>query len=240
MVTLVPSLNRVKLLGRFLQSAIDCETSTNGVIIIDKEDWNKNRNQYEELKKPDDWEFYVSKAVKMGDKIREVFPTIENHYTAVNILNDDHVIKTKNWDKRLFSKIDGTNFVTCNDAWMSPAKAAGATVFSMDLLKTVGFPIYPHGMIHLFIDDLWESIGRGTGIWDIDQSVLIEHHNQLRTPETRDKTFYDVYGRGPDLHNAELWKNDEKVYQEFMRNDYMLVRNKIRKLRGQIEIIYQS
>ena len=239
-MTLLPTLNRLKLLENFLKSAIYYETSTPGMIIVDCDDWNKNRTQYEALTLPKDWTFFVSNSVKMGDKIREVFPHIPAGTKWVNILNDDHVICTKNWDTKLVAKLDGTNFVTCNDRWMSPRKAAGATMFSMPLLEAVGFPIYPEGMRHLFIDDLWESIAYGTGIWDIDHSVVIEHHNQLKTPANRDNTFYEVYGRGPDLTQHPMWQNDQKVYQDFMKNDYMAVRNKIRKLRGQSEIKLQS
>lgn len=241
MITLLPTLNRVSLLERFLKSAIDCETSTPGLIIIDNQDWAKNQKKYEELTLPMGWQFFLTKAVGMGDKIREVWDfVLEANPTCVNLLNDDHIIKTAKWDVILESKIDGTNFVTCNDKWMSPTKAAGATVFSMELLKALDMPIYPKGMKHLFIDDLWEGIGRGTGIWDICHGVTIEHHNQLRAPAERDSTFHEVYGRGPDLSQHELWKNDEKVYHEFMKNDYITVRNKIRKLRGQLEIVTHS
>ncbi len=241
MITLLPTLNRTKLLKRFLDSAILCETSTPGLVIIDQVDWEKNKKAYEDLSAPDGWDFKVTSAVTMGDKIREVWPQVlASGEKSVNILNDDHVIKTKGWDKKLDAKIDGTNFVTCNDGWMSPRKAAGATVFSMELLETVGFPIYPPGMKHLFIDDLWEGIGYGTGVWEIDHSVLIEHHNQLRTPENRDSTFHEVYGKGPNLETHPLWQNDHKIYSDFMKNEYISVKNKIRLLRGQIEIKLNS
>lgn len=240
-MTLLPTLNRLRLLKRFLRSAIECETSTPGFIIVDEEDFDKNLEKYSNLKMPEGWEIIKTKAVKMGDKIREVWPEVKKRgWTAVNLLNDDHVIKTKHWDKKLLSKLDGTNFVTCQDNWMSPRKAAGATVWSMPLLEAVGFPIYPSGMKHLFIDDLWETIGRGTGCWDIDHSVTIEHHNQLRTPGERDETFYQVYGRGPDLTQHELWQQDEKVFQKFLQTEYVGTRDKIRKLRGMIEIKTQA
>lgn len=240
-MTLLPTLNRIRLLKQFLQSAIDCNTTTPGMIIVDENDYQKNKDHYDNLTMPKNWSVVKTKAVKMGDKIREVWPLVEKSGCKwVNLLNDDHVIKTKGWDRILEDRIDGTNFVTCNDGWMSPRKASGATVFSMGLLKTVGIPIYPNGMAHLFIDDLWESIGRSTGVWEVDHSVLIEHHNQLKTPDKRDETFGAIYGTGPNVEDGPLWKNDHAVYQSFMTNDFPEIRNKIRKLRGQIEINYQA
>ena len=38
MITLVPSRYRPELLKKFLQSAIDAETTTDGLILIDSED----------------------------------------------------------------------------------------------------------------------------------------------------------------------------------------------------------
>lgn len=234
-MTLLPTLNRLSLLQRFLDSAIECETSTPGLIIVDRNDYEKHKEKYESLRVPKEWKLTLTEAVKMGDKIREVWPQVKDS-SWVNLLNDDHVIKTKEWDKKLISKLDGTNFVTCNDNWMSPRKAAGATVFSMKLLETVGIPIYPNGMQHLFIDDLWEGIGRATGCWEIDHSVLIEHHNQLKTPDRRDDTFHEVYGRGPDMTQHPLWQHDYAVYQNFIRLELLQTRNKIRVLRGQLPI----
>ncbi len=239
-MTLLPTLNRTKLLRRFLKSVRDTETSTPGLIIVDENDWEKNLSAYANIAQdlPKDWLFKVTKAVKMGDKVREVWDEVKDQ-PWINLLNDDHVIITKHWDKRLEAKLDGTNFVTCQDNYRSPQKASGATMFSMKLLETVGFPIYPEGMKHLFIDDLWEHIGYHTGCWDIDHSVVIEHKNQLWTPQERDSTFFEVYGRDQDLTKGELWQNDNKVFVDFMKNNLAEIKNNIRKLRGQIAIKYQ-
>lgn len=239
MITVLPTLNRLKLLQTFLNSALECNTTTPGIIVVDTDDYSKNQKAYDSLAKPNGWTLYISNAVTMGDKIRET-EHIWNKHDAVCILNDDHVIKTKDWDVKLLSKIDGTNFVTCQDNWMSPRKAAGATVWSIELLKTVGIPIYPPKMTHLFIDDFWEIIGKGTGVWDIDHSVTIEHNNQLKSPQERDSTFHKVYGTGPDLTQHELWKNDEKACQDFLKSEYLSIRNRIRKLRGQTELVMNS
>jgi len=240
-MTLLPTLNRTKLLTRFLQSVKDTETTTAGWVIVDKSDWMENLKAYEAIEMPKGWGYRLTNGVTMGDKIREVWDEVLDVGTEwVNVLNDDHVIKTKHWDQKLLKKLDGTNFVTCNDGWMSPRKAAGATIFSMPLLKAVGIPIYPEGMKHLFIDDLWETIGKSTGTWDIDHSVLIEHHNQLKLPQERDSTFYEVYGRNPDLTQHPQWKNDNAVYRQWLQENLLEAKNRVRTLRGQITIKYVS
>lgn len=239
LITLVPTLNRVKLLENFLKSVRDTETTTSGLILVDHNDFTANKEAYRNMNLPREWTYQYTDAITMGDKIRETKDLWEK-YDAINILNDDHEIKTKHWDKKLLKKVDGTNFVTCNDRWMSPRKAAGATVFSKKLLDAVGIPIYPPGMQHLFIDDLWEAIGRSTGCWDIDHSVVIEHHNQLKDPSARDSTFTKVYGSGPDITKHPLWQSDQKAYQDFLQKHLLEVKNKVRVLRGMIPIQYVS
>lgn len=232
MITLVPSRNRKELLTRFLQSAVDANTTTDGIILIDEEDWE--RTKYDEIAgKPGSYRFEVTKGKTMSDKIREIWPKIKD-YKSVCLLNDDHFIVTKDWDKKVQEKITGYNFVSTGDNWRSPQKASGATVWSMDLLNAVDWPIYPPGMIHLFIDDLWEYLGRTTGCWNIDHSVIIEHHHPLSGRNPVDQTFVDTYGgTNPQAFpSSGIWQNDERIYLDIRKNQGLELINKIRKLMG--------
>lgn len=239
MITLVPSRRRTRLLKNFMTSVVDSKTTTDGLIIIDKEDYKDNEKDYIEIAEmfPENWKYDITEphVVTMSDKLRRVYPDLKG-YDAVNLLNDDHFIITKEWDLKLLSNIKGYNFVTCNDGWMSPAKAAGATVWSKDLLDTIGWPIYPPDMIHLFIDDLWEAIGRATGIWDIDHSVTIEHRHPLKKESPVDDTFIKTYGSGQDLSKGEVWQHDEAVYKKILQNDFHAVVDKIRDMLGLMPI----
>jgi hypothetical protein len=236
MITLVPTRDRTDLLGKFLQSAIDANTTTQGMVIVDKEDWDRNKGTYQEMPKPVNYFFEITEAKTMGDKVREVFPGLKN-YKSVCILNDDHFIVTKDWDKKVQEKITGYNFVSTNDNWRSPQKASGATVWSMGLLNAVGWPIYPPGMIHLFIDDLWEYLGKMTGCWNVDHSVTIEHHHPLTGKTLVDKTFIETYGTNvpQDFHKQAVWQNDEKIFNEVLK-DQIEISNKIRSLMGLVSL----
>ncbi len=231
MITLVPSRDRPELLKKFLQSALDANTTTDGMIIIDEEDYAKH--DYKAIPRPLTYSIEVTKAKTMGDKIREVWPKIKD-YKSVCILNDDHFIITKDWDKKVQEKITGYNFVSTNDNWRSPQKASGATVWSMELLNTIGWPIYPPGMTHLFIDDLWEYFGKLSGCWNVDHSVTIEHHHPLTGKSLVDKTFVETYGTNvpADFPKMALWQNDQKVYYDVINNQTFEITNKIRNLMG--------
>lgn len=197
---LVPSRRRLAKLRNFCNTAVASETTCPAIIIVDAKDYKDNEEEYKQLEMhhfPNlQWKIHISESEGMGDKVRET-ESLWKTAGWVAILNDDHHIVTKHWDQRLIKQLNGKNFITCNDRWNAPMRAAGATVWSMDIIKAVGFPIFPKQIDHLAIDDVWETIGRSTGCWRIDMSVIIEHHHVYQDYQGRiDDTHLKVYGNG--------------------------------------------
>jgi len=220
-MTLLPTRRRPELLTQFLKSALEAETSTPGMVIVDKKDWKENEDVYEDIRQhlPKDWDYWVVGVESMSDKIRWVWPHLKES-KWVNVLNDDHVIVTKNWDTKLLKYLNGHNFVTCNDRWMAPQKATGATIWSMPLLEAVGFPIYPTGLQHLFIDDVWEKIGKSTGCWHIEMSVIILHKHAIKGESDKDETYFKIY-------NKKAWDYDTEHFEHFMKDEFRDVVKKV-------------
>lgn len=226
---LQPTLNRVEKLKNFIESAIAAETTTPGLLLIDHQDWAFNEKAYKELPLIPGWQFRLTKGVTMGEKVREVWHEVE-HRNWVGILNDDHHIVTKHWDLKMLNKLDGKNFVSANDRWVAPRKATTATLWSMDLLKCLGWPIFPPGLHHLYIDDLWENLGRQTGCWRPIMSVVVEHHHVYAGRAEEDDTHRKVYSQ-------KAWDTDTATFQNFMKHDFEAAVAKIKvfqdKLPGQ-------
>lgn len=235
---LVPTRRRLAKLRNFCKSATSAQTTTPALIIIDESDYADNKKEYLFIKDnlfPSNWKIHISKAVRMGDKVRETEP-IWKHFKWVGILNDDHYLVTKNWDKKLIAQLDGKNFITCNDKWNAPQRAAGATVFSMPLIKAFGFPIFPNQIFHLGIDDVFEQIGRATGCWEVDMSVIVEHHHAFKNPDTIDETHTAVYGTQPwqNPQTGELSpeaKQTQAAFMEWHQNDFPEVVKRVNELR---------
>lgn len=239
---LIPTRRRVSKLREFCNSAVKAETTTPALIIIDAKDYKDNQHDYMNLEMYHfptgaGWKIHVSEAEGMGPKIREVWPQIQDR-AWVGVLNDDHVIVTKHWDKRLVNQLTGRNFITCNDKWQAPNRAAGATVFSMPLLEAFGFPMFPPQIDHLGIDDVFETIGRNTGCWEVDMSVTVEHHHAFKSPETgMDETHRKVYGTSPwqNPQTGELnpeAKSSREALAEWLKTDAPGVIERVRKLRS--------
>lgn len=221
---LLPTLNRIEKLTNFLKSVFDTQTLSPGLILVDKEDFEKNKNGYSNVKIPDNWEIVQTDAITMGDKCREIWPRVKD-CEWVMLVNDDHFCVTPKWDQILISKLDGTNFVSANDRWISPAKATTATAWSMPLLNALGWPIYPPGLKHLFIDDLHEQLGKATGCWRPVMSAVVEHHHVLNGKGAMDQTHQKVYSQ-------KSWDNDRAVFENIMKHDFADCVAKIQKLQN--------
>ncbi len=209
---LLPTLNRLAKLEVFLKTAIAAETSTPGLILVDENDYLANLDKYEGLSLPLGWAYRTTRGISMGDKCREVWPTLGDR-KWVGILNDDHHIITKHWDQLMLKTLDGTNFASANDRKMAPIKATTATVWSKALLDALNWPIYPPQLQHLFIDDLWENLGRATGCWRICMNVVVEHHHVLFGKAPADETHEKVY-------NQKAWDMDRAIFENIMKHDF--------------------
>ena len=231
---LIPTRRRLSKLKNFCQSAVAAETTCPAMILVDEVDFKDNQRLYMDLETFDfpnrDWNIHVTKAMKMGPKVREVHE-IWRQYPHVSILNDDHVIRTKEWDKRLIAQLDGKNFITTNDGWNAPKRAAGATIFSMPLMEAFGFPMFPLQIDHLGIDDVFENIGRATGCWEVDMSVLVEHHHAFKNPDMIDETHKLVYGTRPWAESTEA-KATEAAFRKWATEDFPGVVERVKALRG--------
>lgn len=225
---LVPSLNRVRLLGRFIESLITTCTTVPGVILVDEKDWGVNSRHYSLLQNTltvlPSWRFQVTTGVSMGDKVREIWDDVKTE-EWVGILNDDHVCITPNWDTKVADLIDGTNMVSTDDGgWNFGFRVCGLTAWSMPLLEAVGFPIFPRNLQHLYIDDVWKNIGESTGCWLETNKVKIEHRHVYNGKMDKDETFERV-------NAPPSWEYDAKEFKHFMEQDFKVVCERVVELR---------
>jgi len=232
---LLPTLNRLEKLKNFLKAARDAEISTPGRILIDKDDWNKNQNEYVIINNkylPDNWAIEITDAVTMGGKCREYIPKLKADTTWIGIFNDDHLPITKGFDKKLIAKLDGKNFVSANDRRLESFRLpVTATVWSLPLLQAVGWPIFPPFLEHLFIDNIWLQLGKATGCWRMVAGAVVEHAHVLHGRAPDDETHKKVYGE--NFHQGqpgEMWKKDEQNFNLFMQTDFQPTLQKIRQL----------
>ncbi len=210
---LIPSLNRPHLLKNFFDGYKKTEGSTPGMVLVDKTDPKKD--DYLKLEYPKGWTLVLTNGVTMGDKVREVWHQIKD-LDWVGLLNDDHIPRTQGWDKKVLSLLTGSNIIGTNDGptpdkpWKAPGKLCGATCWSGKVLRTVGY-MFPEGLHHLFIDDVWEFLGGRAQNIQIMMDVCVEH-NHAYIHKAEDDTHKQV-------NSQESWKRDHEAYQAWHRTE---------------------
>jgi hypothetical protein len=237
---LLPSKDRPGHLERFFDACRSTGLSTPGLLLIDAKDYERHRQAYDALELPHDWRIIKTIGVTQGDKIREIWETARQGIGWLGLIGDDNVPETIAWDRRLVDALDGWNvgIVSCNDGWLAPNRVANCWVMSGELIRAVDY-IFAPGMHHLFVDDLWETIGRDSSCWRVLMDVMVRHAHVMKGEAQPDATHQDVYGagftqkhHGPDLHNG-LWKGDEEIYRAWLQGDRAVISAKIRSHRNE-------
>ena len=201
-------------------------------MIVDKEDYLANQDAYLKLEAeifPADWKLVISQARGMGDKVREQWGLVKDRAWC-SLLNDDHLAVTPEWDIKLIKQLNGKNFVSCNDRWNAPARAAGCTMWSMALLECVGWPIFPRQINHLGIDDVWEQLGRTTGVWRVCMNTVVTHQHVFKGAEL-DETHKLTYGTG-SWQGSPAQQDVQARMQTFMRDEFPGAVEKIKAFAG--------
>lgn len=201
---LLPTRNRPGNLKRFFDHCQLVGLSTPGWVLVNKDDWEANRHAYLDLQLPSDWAFVVQDTSTLSETFETIWSAIEG-FDWVGVVCDDNVPATPGWDTSLLNSIEGWNFVTCNDNWQAPARATGAYVFSGDWLRAVGHLTLP-GCKHLFMDDMWETLGRATDTWTVRMDVLVKHEHYLQGTAKQDSGYSRVY-------DAENFRFDKRAFE---------------------------
>lgn len=205
----MPSRRRPEALKKFFEAAAKTGMQTGGLILIHKDEMQEMKDAYMAIDLPNGWNWWTTVGEGYAAKVQEfVADQFSKDYDWIGILADDLSPETKGWDGALVSRLNGFNIVAANDGWQAPKKANGALVYSRKLLDAVGY-FAPPGMAHLFIDDVWETLGADTGCITFALDVMVRHRHASITG-VQDSTVDKV---------KSFWPNDEAVFREWRQND---------------------
>lgn len=207
---LLPTRDRVHTnLPIFFRHARETNMTTPGVLLVNKVDYGQNQAAYQALDIPHNWSIMVCLgddcASKMTEALTDIF-TLDVQW--VGLLGDDLISETADWDTRVLSQLNGWNVVSTADGAHAPKKMNGATAYSADLVRAIGY-LYPPGFIHMYLDDIYEEIGQATGCWTVDMSIMVRHAHAGLTGK-KDGTF---------AKKNESWDHDDRAFLEWKKND---------------------
>lgn len=218
-VWLLPSRRRLGNLKRFFTSVREFGCSTPGLILVNEDELIEDRALYDALDRPAGWQIIGVAATCMHDALRCAWPLVKDQ-PWVGLLQDDLVLQCPGWDTGLIGGLTGSNVVSANDG-NETGRMHGAIVWSGDLVRALGW-IYPPGLNHLYGDDVWETLGRETGCWQIRGEIVTKHVNE-------------TYAASPDdtaRHVASHTAHDAEGYKAWFENGKDEAISTIRQLQG--------
>lgn len=226
-VWLLPSWKRPHKIEEFIRQAAIAGMSTPCVVLLDDDDPSKD--EYLKIKLPHDWQFFMSKVTNedrvncIGRKIRDWTrqrPEFFKNAEWIGFLTDNYFPVTLRWDMKLIDQLNGMNFISSNDRWMAPMRVTGATVFSGDFLRAIGY-IYPPKLNHNYIDNIWETLGKRTGLWECDMSTIVLHKHWLQNTAQKDEAA---------INSWAFMKEDLNIFLEWHSKEFPLATQRLKQM----------
>lgn len=228
---LLPSKGRPANLARFFEAYRKTGGSTPGMVLLGPSD--EGGAGYPDL--PLGWFYKFCEGETQGEKLAEVWATVKD-CTWLGLIGDDCVPETPQWDQQLASELTGWNFVSCNDGWQAPNRVANCWLMSGDLVRAVGY-VFPPGLHHLFVDDVWEELSRrtapcldGAHLWTCRMDVMVRHAHVLKGEAAADDTHREVYGSDTIDREGGFWPTDRAAFDDWIKTDMDAAVERIAKI----------
>ena len=176
MCVVVPSRGRPENAERLAQAFKDTNTEADLYIVIDNDDpkWNEYAKSENYKKLPADnktcgcAKYLNTGAVYLLDITK--FPL----YDYFVFMGDDHLPRTKNWDKAFIQALGQNTGIVYGDDLLQGANLPTAFGMTRDLVNELRGMTFP-GCVHLFFDNFVKQLGLDLEYLKYLPDVIIEH-----------------------------------------------------------------
>lgn len=220
-LAILPTRGRVTTrLPEFFAAAKATGMTIPGAVIIEEDEYAKFNEEYDNLALPDNWTVHVVRGGSCAAATQEAFQELfTDDMDYLFWIADDLIPETQAWDTKVIETLSGYNCISTNDGMYGTQKFNGATAWSGDLLRAVGY-IYPPNLRHFFFDTCWEILGKLMNVWNTRADVLVRHSHE------------SVTGRGDatTARTHKAWDNDERVFGVWKNGERLEAANRIGKL----------
>lgn len=150
---------------------------------------------------------WIGPRRRLGGSLNHLAPLLAGINGTIGFMGDDHRPRTKGWDLVLADAVGPTSVVYGNDLIQGPALPT-AVFMGSTIVRTLGWFVVP-GMTHLFMDNLWKTIGEQLGTLRYLPEVIIEHVHPIAGKAEWDQGYAEA--------NADhVWDHDEAIYKEWV------------------------
>ncbi len=197
-------------------SSIAVAGASRGLVIVDGD----RDPLYDGLVLPDRWRIVRLPANRGVCGVLNFVLNTRGYESWYGFISDDSVVRTEAFDLPLIDAAGRTGFANSADGWQAHARMHGAVVFGGDLLRALGWWA-PPGLVHCFVDDAWEHIGRTLGNWVHVPQVMVEHIHFWNGKASHDETYRKAY---------TSFESDRAKFVELMENELPVAVARARKV----------
>jgi glycosyltransferase involved in cell wall biosynthesis len=220
MTILVPSRGRPENIIR-LMDAWSTTTTRNTRLLVLVDDDDPKLNEYLAIPNID---IQVGPRLRIGGTLNAVAPIEAAKCFAIGFMGDDHLPRTKGWDDRFLTALDGVGVgVTWGNDLYHGANLPTAVVMTSNIVTTLGYFVMPGG-IHLFLDNFWLAIGRGIDSAHYLDDVIIEHIHPYFGKAEYDETYTEA-------NDVKVSNADETTFNNYVANQLQDDLQKLRNLK---------
>lgn len=206
MAVIVPSRGRPQNIKALIEAWKATGSEVALIICVDADD--PEIAGYEAIDRPA-WAFLLTSRVRrrLGQWLNDVAPMAATQHDIVGFMGDDHRPRTGGWQVYVErAAVDG-GVVYGNDL-IQGANLPTAVFMDSRIVRTLGWFVVP-GMTHLFMDNLWKTLGEQLGTLRYLPDVIIEHVHPIAGKAEWDQGYTEA-------NAGHVWEHDEALYKEWM------------------------
>lgn len=162
--------------------------STPGIVLVNGGD--QPRDAYEHLTEllPPNWRMVFDTEDRTHGVACQYLYKQNPGLEWYGIIADDGTVETDGWDATLVAAAKERGMASANDKYKAPHRIGCCHVIRGDIADALGW-IVPPDFQHMYIDDVWETIGNELGIWTCLMDVVVEHHHYLNNKAPMDDSY---------------------------------------------------
>jgi hypothetical protein len=222
MLLIVPSRGRPENIRRLCVALEDTNAELDLAVGVDQDD--PILEQYKAVQDEYDFQLWISQERKrFAATVNYIALHSHEDYKYLAWMGDDHLPRTKHWDKRYRDVLDylKVGVVYGNDLVMGQAIAT-ELAFTSNIVGALGYAI-PPGFVHLFVDNYFMELGNSINALQYLPDVVVEHLHPTVGNAQEDQTYREA-------NSPENWTNDERRFRDYIANELSIDAEKLAEL----------
>jgi hypothetical protein len=157
--------------------------------------------------------YEVNPRLRVNGTLNLVATKYADQYKTVSFIGDDHLVRSKDWDKALAEPINAKGYgLAYGNDLLQGKNLATAAMMSTNIIEILGF-MSPPQLIHLFIDNFWMVLGLNIGSLYYFENVIIEHLHPYAGKAEIDEGYVEA-------NSTERVSADEREFARYMADEF--------------------